>query len=129
MKRGLTLLMVDVDHFKRFNDEHGHRTGDQVLRLIGRLLTDNIKGRDMAARYGGEEFAVLLAGADLHAGASVAQQLCERLSAQRLIKRGTGDDLGRITISVGVAQHRAGDSGAALVERADQALYQAKRAG
>ncbi|KOX59200.1 hypothetical protein ADL19_05700 [Streptomyces purpurogeneiscleroticus] len=124
-----SLLLLDVDHFKRFNDAHGHRTGDHVLRLIARLLADNVKGRDTAARFGGEEFAVLLAGADLKAATSVARQICERLAAQRLIKRGTGEPVGQITASIGVAQHRAGESGAALIERADAALYEAKNAG
>ena len=95
------LLMLDVDHFKRFNDTHGHRTGDQVLRLVARLLADNVKGRDTAARFGGEEFAVLLAGADLMAATTVARQMCERLAAQRLIKRGTGEPIGQVTISIG----------------------------
>jgi diguanylate cyclase len=123
------LLMLDVDHFKRFNDEHGHKTGDQVLRLVGRLIADNVKGRDTAARFGGEEFAVLLAGADLAAAATVARQMCERLAGQRLIKRGTGKAVGQITMSIGVAVHREGEKGAELIERADAALYEAKRSG
>lgn len=124
-----SLLLLDIDHFKRFNDLHGHRTGDQVLQLIARLLADNIKGRDTAARFGGEEFTVLLAGADLKAGTTVAGQICERLAGQRLIKRGTGELVGQITVSIGVARHRAGESGAALIERADAALYEAKHTG
>lgn len=124
-----SLLLLDVDHFKRFNDAHGHRTGDQVLRLVARQLADNVKGRDTAARFGGEEFTVLLMGADLKAATTVARQMCERLAAQRLIKRGTGEPVGQITLSIGVAQHRAGESGAALIERADAALYEAKQTG
>lgn len=124
-----SLVMLDIDHFKTFNDRHGHRTGDQVLRLVGRLLSDNVKGRDTAARYGGEEFAILLAGADLRAGLTVAEQVRKRLSSQSLIKRGTGETIGQITVSAGVAQHRVGERGADLVERADRALYEAKRTG
>lgn len=124
-----SLLLLDVDHFKRFNDTHGHRTGDHVLRLVARLLSDNVKGRDSAARYGGEEFGIILSGADLDAGVTVAEQMRERLSSQRLIKRGTGEAVGQITISIGVAQHRLNESGTALVERADHALYEAKRSG
>ncbi|GJD93161.1 GGDEF domain-containing protein [Methylobacterium iners] len=125
----LCLLMLDVDHFKSFNDTHGHRTGDHVLRLVARLLSDNIKGKDTAARYGGEEFAILLAGADQRAGLAVATQICERIGKQRLVKRGTGESVGQITMSIGVAEHRPGENAAALVERADGALYEAKRTG
>ncbi|WP_267361516.1 MULTISPECIES: GGDEF domain-containing protein [unclassified Methylobacterium] len=123
------LLMIDVDHFKRFNDEHGHKTGDLVLRRVARMLADNVKGRDVAARFGGEEFAVLLAGADLAAARTVAWQICERLAAQVLVKRGTGETVGRVTISIGVTDHRAGESSADCIERADGALYEAKRTG
>ena len=128
-KAQFALLMLDVDHFKNFNDEHGHKTGDQVLRLVARLIADNVKGRDTAARFGGEEFAVLLAGAGLTAATTVAQQMCERLSSQRLIKRGTGKPIGQITMSIGVAAHTQGESGTKLIERADAALYEAKRSG
>jgi diguanylate cyclase len=123
------LLMLDVDHFKRFNDEHGHKTGDQVLRLVARLIADNVKGRDTAARFGGEEFAVLLAGADLTAAMTVARQMCERLAGQRLVKRGTGHSVGQITMSIGVAAFEPGEKGTTLIERADAALYEAKRTG
>ncbi|TXN41550.1 GGDEF domain-containing protein [Methylobacterium sp. WL30] len=123
------LLMIDVDHFKRFNDEHGHKTGDQVLRRVARMLADNVKGRDTAARFGGEEFVILLAGADHAVARTVAWQMCERLAAQVLMKRGTGETVGRVTISIGVAEHRAGESGADLIERSDAALYEAKRTG
>lgn len=125
----LCLLMLDIDHFKQFNDTHGHRTGDQVLRLVARMLSDNVKGKDTAARYGGEEFAILLAGADLQAGMIVARQICARIGGQRLIKRGTGEQIGQVTLSVGVAQYQIGEGIASLVERADAALYEAKRTG
>jgi len=123
------LLMIDVDHFKRFNDEHGHKTGDHVLRRVACMLASNVKGRDTAARFGGEEFAVLLAGADLAVARTVAWQMCERLAAQVLVKRGTGETVGRVTISIGVAEHRVGESSADLIERADAVLYEAKRTG
>lgn len=124
-----SLIMLDVDHFKRFNDTHGHRMGDHVLRLVGRLLSDNVKGRDTPARYGGEEFAIILADADVNAGLTVAEQIRGRLCTQRVIRRGTGETIGQITISAGVAQHRPGESSASLIERADAALYEAKRSG
>ncbi len=127
--RELAVLLLDIDHFKDFNDQYGHRTGDMVLRLVGRVLSDNVKGRDCAARYGGEEFAVLLAGADLEAGATVGRQICAALSGKQLVNKSSGESLGRITVSIGVARFRGDETPAALVERADRALYQAKRTG
>ena len=74
----VTLLMCDIDHFKKFNDTWGHQTGDQVLRLVANCLSENVKGRDTAARYGGEEFAVLLRGTGLEAATMVADQIRRR---------------------------------------------------
>ncbi len=125
----LSLLLLDVDRFKTFNDSYGHQAGDLVLRLVARLLSDNIKGRDTVARYGGEEFAVMLAGADVVAAASVAQQICDALASKRLVLKGSKQQLGHVTVSIGVAQFRRGDGGASLVSRADGALYAAKDLG
>ncbi len=128
-QEAMALILLDIDHFKRFNDHYGHRTGDLVLRLVGRVVADNVKGRDTAARYGGEEFAVILAGADLRAGAVVAGQMRAVLDGKRLVTRGEQRHHGSVTISAGVAQFVAGDTAASLVERADAALYAAKHAG
>ena len=125
----LSLLLIDVDHFKTFNDTHGHRVGDLVLRLVARLLADNVKGCDTVARYGGEEFAILLAGADLGAACVVARQLGETLRSKRLVTRGPLQTMGHITVSIGVAQARPGEQASAVVERADRALYEAKGTG
>lgn len=124
-----TVLMLDVDHFKRFNDRHGHRTGDNVLRVVGKLLADGVTARDTTARYGGEEFAVLLANADLRAGTAVAERIRVSVEARHLVKKDSREPLGRISVSVGVAQHRPGESGARLIQRADDGLYAAKQAG
>jgi diguanylate cyclase len=126
---GFSLLLVDIDHFKRFNDDYGHQTGDLVLRFVAKILSDNVKGRDLVARYGGEEFAILLDGADRTAAAAVAEQIRDRLAQRRLIRRSSGEDCGQLTCSIGVAQHDPRDGGAVLVERTDKALYQAKRGG
>lgn len=123
------VLLFDVDHFKRFNDRHGHATGDMVLRLVARLLSADAEGADVVARYGGEEFAILLPHADIEAGRLAAQRICDGLRGRRLVKRETGEDIGQVTISAGVAGYRAGESAAALMERADRALYEAKRTG
>ena len=123
------LLVADVDHFKQFNDSYGHKTGDLVLRLVGRLLADNVKGKDTAARFGGEEFAIILTGADERAGGRVAEQIRAALDGKRLINRGSGQNMRGVTISVGVAAMEANESATALLGRADVALYRAKKAG
>ncbi|HVV27864.1 MAG TPA: diguanylate cyclase [Rhizomicrobium sp.] len=125
----LTLLICDIDHFKRFNDTWGHQTGDQVLRLVASCLSENVKGRDMAARFGGEEFVVLLRGTPLSAGARVANQIRQSVEGKKLVKRSTGEILGKITISIGVAQFAPGESADAVIRRADACLYGAKHHG
>jgi diguanylate cyclase len=125
----VTLLLCDIDHFKRFNDTWGHQTGDQVLRLVAHCLSENVKGRDTAARYGGEEFAVLLRGINLESATRVAEQIRETVETKKLIKKSTGEILGAITISIGVAQFAALESVETVVRRADACLYGAKHSG
>ncbi len=124
----MSLLLLDIDHFKRFNDNFGHRTGDLVLRLVAGIIADNVKGRDTAARYGGEEFAVVLTSADLQAGVTVAGQIRALLDGKHLVAKGKQQPA-MVTLSAGVAQFRPGDSAGFLIERADAALYEAKRQG
>jgi diguanylate cyclase len=121
--------MTDIDHFKTFNDNFGHLTGDQVLRLVGMSVKHNVKGKDTAARYGGEEFAIILPSTVLRAAITVAEHIRSAVMTKELMKRSTGEHLGRITISIGVATLREGDSAQSLVERADSCLYAAKRNG
>ncbi|HYS44946.1 MAG TPA: GGDEF domain-containing protein, partial [Rhizomicrobium sp.] len=125
----VSLLMCDIDHFKTFNDTWGHQTGDQVLRLVATCLSENVKGRDTAARYGGEEFAVLLRGIGLDAATRVADQIRTTVETKKLVKKSTGDILGTITISIGVAQIAPGDTVEGAVRRADACLYGAKHNG
>jgi diguanylate cyclase len=122
-------MLTDIDHFKAFNDNFGHLTGDQVLRLVAMSVRHNVKGKDTAARYGGEEFAVILPNTVLRAAVTVAEHIRRAVMAKELMKRSTGEHLGRMTISIGVATVRAGDTGQSLIERADTCLYAAKRHG
>lgn len=125
----LTLLMLDIDHFKAFNDNYGHQVGDQVLRLVSHTLTDGVKGKDVAARYGGEEFVIILPNTNMNAGIAVGDNLRKAMANKEVINRSSGENLGRITMSVGVAQYYAGESVEGLIERADAALYTAKHNG
>lgn len=125
----LSLLLLDIDHFKQFNDTFGHQVGDLVLRLVAGKLKDSVKGRDLPARYGGEEFAILLPHTPLSGAAALAEQIRGEIAARRVQLKGNAKDLGVITLSIGAATYRPGESLTAFVERADQALYAAKRAG
>lgn len=128
-KEVFSLIMLDIDHFKNFNDDFGHQVGDQVLKLVAKTMIDGVKGRDMAARYGGEEFSVILPGTILLAGMKVAEHLRQTVSSKEIINRNSGEKLGRITLSAGVAEFTPGESIDSLIERADNALYTAKRNG
>ena len=125
----LCLLLTDIDQFKKFNDTYGHLVGDEVLKVVARMLKAGIKGRDTVARYGGEEFAVILPQTSLSDAATVANQLCQALASRKLKNRKTGDDYGQVTLSIGVAQYRFDEPMEALIKRADQALYWAKVQG
>ena len=125
----LSLLMLDIDRFKQFNDNYGHLTGDQVLRLVGLSLRQNVKGQDITARYGGEEFALVLPNTALRAAITLADQIRRAVMSKELKKKSTGEVLGRVTISVGVALLHPSDDAHSLIERADGCLYAAKRNG
>ena len=125
----LSILMIDIDHFKTFNDTYGHQVGDQVLRLVGKVLQECVRECDLAARYGGEELMAILPGAPLDVCTEVAERIRRRVSEARLTRRTTGEEISSVTISVGVAQFRMGETADGMIERGDKALYQAKRQG
>lgn len=125
----LSLLICDIDHFKQFNDSWGHQLGDLVLKLVAKVLAEGLKGRDLPARYGGEEFAVILPGTALDGAVAVADQLRRTLQSRKLVKKASGEDMGRISMSIGVSAYRPGEPLSRFIERADKALYTAKRHG
>jgi diguanylate cyclase len=125
----MALLLTDIDHFKAFNDTFGHLTGDQVLRLVAIAVKQNVKGQDIAARYGGEEFGIILPNTQLRAALTVADHVRRAVMTKELMKRSTGEHLGRVTVSIGVAALRKDETAQSLIERADNCLYAAKRCG
>jgi diguanylate cyclase len=125
----LSVLLIDVDHFKRFNDDFGHGVGDEVLRLIAKVLRERVRDQDLPARYGGEELIAAFPDSDLKACAAVAESIRRSISDCKITRRSTGQALPGITVSIGVAQLRPGEPMADLIERCDQALYKAKDAG
>jgi diguanylate cyclase len=125
----LSILLIDIDHFKAFNDQFGHQFGDQVLRLIAKLLKDGLRDYDLAARYGGEELVGVLPGADVDLARGVAERIRQAIANRQVTRRSTGEVLTGVTVSIGLAQFVSGETLASLFERCDRALYAAKRGG
>ena len=124
-----SLLITDVDHFKRINDNYGHLFGDKVLRTIAQVVKDSVKGRDTAARYGGEEFAILLPDTPIDGARTLAEQIRTKVERCRIKRSGSDSAIDTITISIGVTAHRAGEAAHDFIARADSALYHAKNQG
>lgn len=124
----LSLIMIDIDHFKRFNDEHGHLAGDDALRAAAKVLQEELRPRDFAVRYGGEEMMVILPNTNPKAAAIVAQRLCEHMRQTRVFSDMTRP-LPHITASFGVATLTKGQCAEELIAAADHALYRAKDTG
>ncbi|MET0090892.1 MAG: diguanylate cyclase [Candidatus Thiodiazotropha sp.] len=124
-----SVLMLDIDHFKRFNDSFGHIIGDEVIRRVGKTMRELLREEDFPARYGGEEFTVVLPSTRMDTAVEIARQIHQAVAKLSLVRRSTKERLPGITISVGAAQMRPGDTCETLLERADQALYLAKEGG
>ncbi len=118
----LSLIMLDIDHFKQFNDRFGHPAGDELLRQVATVLRQSARAYDVVARYGGEEFAILLPNTDLQEAVAVAERLRQQVAAIQ-------NPHATVTASFGVATHRRGQAPATLLYEADAALYRAKRSG
>ena len=128
-RRPLSILLVDVDNFKGFNDGFGHGVGDEVLRLIAKVVRERVREQGLPARYGGEELIAVLPDLDLEACAAIGESIRRSISECKITRRSTGQVLPGVTVSIGVAQLRHGEAMAELIERCDQALYKAKDAG
>jgi diguanylate cyclase (GGDEF)-like protein len=126
----LSLALIDIDHFKRINDEHGHTIGDRVLLCAAQWLTGAVRHSDLVARYGGEEFGVILADADLTAAETRFRAVVDQIASRSFEYDLDGKTRSiRFTVSCGVAQLTGQDTEADLIRRADEALYAAKRGG
>jgi diguanylate cyclase len=124
-----SLLMADIDHFKRVNDTYGHVLGDKVIRYVAQRISLSIKGRDVAARYGGEEFAILLPDTTAQGAAVLAEQIRISVARGKIHRAGTTEPIAGVTVSIGVAESVPGDTVEELTARADEALYKSKEAG
>ena len=125
----LQLAVLDIDHFKIFNDTWGHQTGDQVLRYVAGVIGRVGAPPRFAARYGGEEFAMIFSTENSSEVDGILREICQEIASRRLKRRSTSEELGAITISAGFAQRRPAEPPASLMDRADTALYESKRAG
>jgi diguanylate cyclase (GGDEF)-like protein len=128
-KRPFSLMMIDVDHFKNFNDAHGHPRGDDVLRQLAKLLTASLRGSDIVARVGGEEFVAVLLDVELPVAVTAAEKVRAAVAAYEFPK-GSEQPLGKVTVSLGLASWpKHGETADEVLEAADRALYASKAAG
>jgi len=123
------LVMMDIDHFKRFNDQHGHQTGDVVLRLAAETMKRNTPVGALAARFGGEELALIVPNCEIFDAIRIAEAIRTQLRGRDLVKRSTGQRLGRVTVSCGVAVTNSQSTASSLIASADKCLYAAKERG
>ncbi len=124
--RPCAVIVVDIDHFKGFNDRHGHFAGDQALRQFAAILTSNCRSADLVARFGGEEFVIMMRGADIEAGRLVAERLALRVRKSPIF---FGERSLHLTASFGVAAVEPGGDMDRALRQADRALYRAKDDG
>ncbi|HAI96141.1 MAG: diguanylate cyclase [Cycloclasticus sp.] len=123
------LVMLDIDHFKRINDNFGHLVGDRVIRYVSALLTQIIGENHHIARYGGEEFAVILTGMSIDDAKPLIEKIRIAMANSKLQRKDSGETIGQVTISAGITALKANDQVDSLIDRADKALYEAKETG
>lgn len=124
-----SVIVIDIDHFKKVNDVHGHLVGDSLLREISRILKTHLRRNDTAARYGGEEFLLLLPETDIQGACAVAGKIRNALSVKEWTVKESGQRMGQITVSMGIARYNLREAEETLIQRADSALYLAKNSG
>ena len=129
LDKGVCLLMVDIDHFKKVNDTYGHLFGDKIIRAIAETLKSKIRGQDAVARLGGEEFAVLLKETDLIGARVVAETIRQSIERGRVRRIDTSEHISGITISIGLTKYSSGNSIVDMLDQADKALYVSKEQG
>ncbi len=123
------LLILDIDHFKQFNDNYGHLVGDKVIRFVASTIKRQAHGQAIAARYGGEEFVLVLPEHTLQQATNVAEHIRRTVEEAKLVRSDTKEPLSQITLSCGIARYRPSEDASDWLERADQALYHAKKHG
>ncbi len=128
-KKPISLLVLDIDHFKSFNDTYGHQVGDRVLMLLARVLQDHATDEFFPARFGGEEFVAIASNMSVEQAAKAAESIRTGIASKEIINKTTGERLGQITVSIGVAEIKEGERITQLVERADKAMYMGKKGG
>lgn len=124
-----SLIMIDIDHFKKINDSYGHLVGDSLLKSIAAILKNQIRKNDIAVRYGGEEFLLLLPETGLEGAKAASQKIRDALVTKEWKLKETGESMGKVTVSMGIALYRLSEPEDALLKRADDALYLAKKNG
>jgi diguanylate cyclase len=128
-KKPLCYVVADIDHFRQFNDKWGHQIGDQVLKLVGHVLRENVKSQDLYARYGGNEFVLALPNKTLADAAALADNIRISIGKRKLVNKTTNDNLGRMTVSFGVVESQNSESSDELIRAADAAMSKAKEQG
>ena len=126
---GPSLIITDIDHFKKVNDTYGHLFGDKVIRAVAQILKENVKGKGTAARYGGEEFVLLLPDTAMQGALQLAEKIRTKIEGWRIKRTSDSEPVANITVSLGVASFKAGESVSDFVARADAALYASKNEG
>ncbi len=124
-----SLIMVDIDHFKKVNDTFGHLVGDSLLKSIAAMLKSHLRKNDIASRYGGEEFLILLPETGVEGAKAAGQKISDTLSAKEWKLKESGESMGKVTVSMGIALYKLNEPEEALIKRVDDALYLAKNRG
>jgi len=129
LNQNLCLLVIDIDHFKKFNDTYGHIVGDEVLKFTAKKIQQMLRGTDFMARFGGEEFVGLLPRTPLEGAKTVADNIRTSFAVTKLKATATSKEIGTITISIGISLYKHGEDLEGFIKRADKALYFAKNTG